>query len=265
MINRYLIFCTIIFLFFLCCLFKPIILRADSDIRTIHVITALCDNENQGIVKVPEKLGNGTDLRNNLYWGALYGVRTVFNSNDKWERINKQENITAEILERLIYRYTADSSTIILVADAYRGDKIKTALTDFIAELSGYDMKSGANIFSDSVQFTKPDLTVYVGHNGLMEFNLARPDSPHEARLPDAMILCCASKRYFEKYWDDSANNTRLWTTGLCSPEAYTLEAALEGWINGQDKQTLHEMAAQTYNEYQNCGIKAARRLWQVD
>ena len=42
----------------------------------VHVVVALCDNEHQGIVPVPATLGNGQDPRNNLYWGALYGVRT---------------------------------------------------------------------------------------------------------------------------------------------------------------------------------------------
>ena len=35
--------------------------------KTIHVFVALCDNENQGIVKVPAVIGNGQDARNNLY------------------------------------------------------------------------------------------------------------------------------------------------------------------------------------------------------
>ena len=41
-----------------------------SELRTIHVVVALCDNENQGIVPVPEKLGNGKEPLTNLYWGA---------------------------------------------------------------------------------------------------------------------------------------------------------------------------------------------------
>ncbi len=46
--------------------------------RTIHIFVALCDNKNQGIVPVPPILGNGEDPKNNLYWGALYGVKTFF-------------------------------------------------------------------------------------------------------------------------------------------------------------------------------------------
>src|SRR5687768_2778496 len=42
--------------------------------RVVHVFVALCDNEYQGIVPVPARIGNGDDPDNNLYWGAAYGV-----------------------------------------------------------------------------------------------------------------------------------------------------------------------------------------------
>ena len=55
--------------------------RLSDDLGTgrpvvIHVVVALCDNANQGIVPVPNKLGDGRDPGSNLYWGALYGLRT---------------------------------------------------------------------------------------------------------------------------------------------------------------------------------------------
>jgi len=37
------------------------------EVRTIHVFVALCDNEHQGIVPVPEIFGNGDDPANNLF------------------------------------------------------------------------------------------------------------------------------------------------------------------------------------------------------
>ena len=59
--------------------------KSDEDaVKTIHVFVALCDNDNQGIVPVPSKLGNGQDPKNNLYWGALYGVKTHFKNSKDW-------------------------------------------------------------------------------------------------------------------------------------------------------------------------------------
>lgn len=45
-------------------------------VKSIQVFVALCDNVNQGIVPVPAALGDGEDVKNNLYWGARYGVKT---------------------------------------------------------------------------------------------------------------------------------------------------------------------------------------------
>ena len=46
--------------------------------RTVHVFVALADNQSQGIVPVPAKIGNGEDPENNLYWGSAYGIKTFF-------------------------------------------------------------------------------------------------------------------------------------------------------------------------------------------
>ena len=42
----------------------------------VHVFVPLCDNEHQGIVPVNKSLGDGFNPHSNLYWGALYGVKT---------------------------------------------------------------------------------------------------------------------------------------------------------------------------------------------
>ena len=47
---------------------------AQESTRSIHVLVALCDNINQGIVPVPPQLGDGQDPRNNLYWGDRKSV-----------------------------------------------------------------------------------------------------------------------------------------------------------------------------------------------
>ena len=41
-----------------------------QNVRTVHVFMALADNQHQGIIPVPPKLGNGEDAERNLYWGS---------------------------------------------------------------------------------------------------------------------------------------------------------------------------------------------------
>jgi phage-related baseplate assembly protein len=46
------------------------------------------------------------------------------------------------------------------------------------------------------------------------------------------------------------------------APEAYTLKAALDGWIAGEDDEAIRQRAAQAYDKYQKCGSRAALRLF---
>ena len=53
-----------------------------------------------------------------------------------------------------------------------------------------------------------------------------------------------------------------LWTTGLMAPEAYTLKSAIDGWVLNETAEQIRERAAQVYNRFQKCGIRAARNLF---
>ena len=46
------------------------------------------------------------------------------------------------------------------------------------------------------------------------------------------------------------------------APEAYTLKAAIDGWILNESGIEIEERAAQSYNNYQGCGIRGARNLF---
>src|SRR5262245_29760556 len=91
--------------------------------KLIHVLVALCDNEFQGIVPVPARIGNGDDPGNNLYWGARFGVKTFFKRAGDWKLIAESRNPRAPILERLVFKH--QTKDIYLIADAYRGREIK--------------------------------------------------------------------------------------------------------------------------------------------
>src|SRR5262249_4055416 len=84
--------------------------------KLIHVLVALCDNEHQGIAPVPARIGNGDDPANNLYWGARFGVKTVFKRAGDWKLIVEARNLRAEILERLVFKH--QTKDVYLIADA---------------------------------------------------------------------------------------------------------------------------------------------------
>lgn len=238
-------------------------LSADVPLRVIHVFVALCDNVNQGIVPVPEVLGNGEDPDNNLYWGALYGVRTHFKKSEDWKLVETFKDPSREIVERCVFRHRR--ANVYLVADAYRGSQIRRAVVDFLEAASG-NSKGSIEVGAGSNKVLLPlggsaGLLAYVGHDGLMDFRLeSYPEKKDDLRR-DAIVLACISKKYFKEAIASSGANPLLWTTGLMAPEAYTLKAAIDGWIEHESAEQIRTRAARAYNHYQKCGLKAAKRL----
>lgn len=227
--------------------------------KTIHVFVALCDNENQGIVPVPSKLGNGQDPKSNLYWGALYGVKTYFKNSKDWILVKTIKSVNPKILDRILFKHK--TSNTYLLADAYDGKHIKQTTIDFIEATAG---RNAISISYNGTQLEfggKSGLIGYVGHDGLMEFNVEGNFIPINETKRDAIVLACVSKSYFKPYFEKTKVNPLVWTTGLMAPEAYTLKSAIDGWILDETDLQIRERAAQAYHKYQKCGIKGARRL----
>ena len=232
----------------------------ESGLRTVHVFVALADNQHQGIVPVAAILGNGEDAEHNLYWGSAYGVKTFFTRSADWERISCGEKPKAEILQRCVFKHRA--ANVYLVADAYRGIEIKQAILDFLDAAAG----DGAEIVSVQGAVELPirggaNLVAYIGHDGLMDFQLSQfPRKKNEVHR-DAVVLACASKQFFAEPVRASGAYPLLWTTGLMAPEAYTLKSALDGWIAGESNEQIRDRAAGAYDKYQKCGLRGAHRL----
>jgi len=232
-------------------------------LRTVHVFVALADNQSQGIVPVPAKLGNGDDPERNLYWGSAYGVKTFFARSAEWVRVACGEKPKAEILERCVFKYR--TANVYLVADAYRGREIRQTILDFLASAAGDD-PGIETVSSPSGALKLPirgaaNLVAYIGHDGLMDFRLPQFPRKKNDVHRDAVVLACASKQFFAEPVRASGAYPLLWTTGLMAPEAYTLKGALDGWIAEENNEQIRDRAAGAYDKYQKCGIRAAHRL----
>ena len=233
--------------------------------KLIHVVVALCDNQFQGIVPVPPRIGNGDDPANNLYWGAAFGVKTFFRKAPEWSLLAVVPNPKPGVLERLVFKHRAKE--VHLVADAYRGREIRMATWDFLRFAAGagaepVDVEAGSAAPQRLLAGGGADLVAYVGHDGLMDFTLPAAPRPEDERRRQAIILACASKSYFAGPLQPTGAEPLLWTTGLMAPEAYVLKAALDGWIAGEDGDGVRQRAAESYHKYQRCGMKAALRLF---
>lgn len=233
--------------------------QSNSNYKTIHIFVTLCDNINQGIAPVPAKLGNGQDPENNLYWGAMFGVKSYFKRSKDWTLVSSTKNPETHILERILFKHSTTNTY--LLADAYDGKYIKQTTKNFLEATAGRNPITIANGTQKFKFGGSANLIAYIGHDGLMEFDVTGNFEPIDNKNRDAIILACASKPYFKPYLNLTKINPLVWSTGLMSPEAYTLKWALDGWVKDETDLEIRERAAKAYNHYQKCGIKGAKRL----
>jgi len=231
-----------------------------ENIKVIHVFVALCDNKYQGIVPVPLKIGNGQDAANNLYWGCAYGVKTFFSAQKNWQLLSSKKFDTGNlILERLVFKYR--NKDIYLVADAYDGKEIKTCTINFLKSCSG-NLNDSVSVKGKTIYCGGASQIIsYIGHDGLMDFTLTETFKSSDNRKREAMIYACVSKTYFSQHIKITGAIPVVWTSGLCSPEAYSLAAALESRINNEAIENAAFRSAEAYSKYQKCSMRAAKRL----
>jgi hypothetical protein len=233
--------------------------KITNSAKIVHVLVVLCDNENQGIVPVPAHLGNGEDPNKNLYWGAAYGVKTYFGKSRNWEKLATVAAPKENVLERVVFKHK--TTNVYLVADAYRGSKMKETIDDFFAAVSGAKLENVA-VGEQNIQVLgSADVVAFVGHNGLMDFELEREIVKKDEAKREAIILACASRRYFAGHLKKTSARPLLWTTNLMAPEAYILHDALDGWIAGETDSQIQLRAAAAYAKFQRISVKSAGKL----
>ena len=240
--------------------------KQSRDYKIVHVFVALCDNRNQGIVQVPASLGNGQDPRNNLYWGAMYGVKTFFARSPHWEKIGNFANPPGDaILKRCVFRSRGAGATVYVVADAYDGARMKTALSDFFEAAAGLNVTevvgSDGQVRLQAGGYS--DMVCFVGHNGLMDVRLSEfPENQGSPNPACAVVLACKSQSYFVAPLRKAKCRPLITTSGLMAPEAYTLDAIIRSWSAGENPAATRQKAADAYAKYQKCSRRAAMRLF---
>lgn len=230
----------------------------DTPARSIHIFVALCDNKYQGIVPVPKGIGNGQDPNSNLYWGCGYGIRTYFKKSAEWQFLQSKK-VNDVILERLVFKLA--TKNIYLIADAYDGQYIKQCTEDFLHSACG-KMSDTYPVGDKQIgMHGNAQMLAYIGHDGLMDFELSDTFVNSDNKKRDVIILACYSKHYFSKHLKAAQVNPLVWSTNLMAPEAYTVHDAISGYVNNESNEQIRTRAANAYAKYQKCGVKAARNL----
>lgn len=196
----------------------------------VQMYVPLCDNDNQGIVPTSASLGNGLDLKRNLYWATSKGTKRYYKELPEWKLIQSELNINDVILERVIFKKKYKNNTVVyLIADAYRGDKMMECLEDFFNSLSGNHSDS-VTIENNSIQIgNNADLAIFNGHNGLMDGTpTILPPKPHTPI--DAVAIACISGDYFKGYYEYTNSFPLVNTNHLLYPGAFISEEIINKW-----------------------------------
>src|SRR5690606_38137645 len=88
----------------------------------VHVIVPLCHNDQ--IVCGSAALGDPDNLETNLYWGALYGARRMFERpRFGYEKV-AQQHVPEGLLERAVFRRRVGDTEHLTVLHAIDGNRI---------------------------------------------------------------------------------------------------------------------------------------------
>ena len=234
--------------------------------RVIHLFVALCDNASQGIVPVPAAIGDGDRPDANLYWGCGDGVKSVFGRSPEWKLLQAAPVPGGVILERRVYRHTAKPD-VWLVADAYRGREIKQAVRAFLEAAAGRPADSATLALKDGTALplaAGAALAAYIGHNGLMDFELPPEAAAAPPSAKPAIVLCCKSREFFAARLKRSGAAPLLGTTQFMYPGAFILRDALNVWLAGKTPEAVRTAAAKAYAANQRISVKAAEGVFCV-
>ncbi len=234
--------------------FAPHVSATTQSIKTARIIVSLADNENQNIVPIKPSLGNGQNPSQNLYWGALYGIKTHFRRTENWS-VNPKGFIRGTVLDAVTLSHK-DFSDIQISVEAWDGEKQKDAVKAYFSELR--NNVSGANFVG------------FIGHNALMDTSV--PNFPvlplvrdmNLGRKRKGVVIACKSASYFNPYHRNLGVESYVVTNGSMAPEAYVIEGVLEAWLNNLGAMDASKKAAEKYAEYQKISLRSADRIFGI-
>ena len=214
-----------------------------AEVKQVRVFIALCDNKTQGIMPVGERIGNGDDPANNLYWGCSDGFGSYFKRSRKWKTVEAKKKVSDTILEQVHLKHASEE--VELVAMAYRGSKIKQCLIDF--------EKAAAS--------KEHDLVAFIGHNGLMDFKIPDTTAVKDNKT-DVVVLACNSNAYFNERLKKLGCRPILMTRQLMYPGSFLLHDAIESWKDGGSLNDIRAAAGRAYAKNQKISVKGARTVF---
>ena len=245
---------------------KQLQYKIDNNIPLVaHILVPLCDNTYQGIVPTTKSLGDGFNLKTNLYWATSNGIKRYFKEKRAWKMtkdiIYHQDST---ILERVVFKKDFENGAhVILIADAYRGDKMEDCLIDFFGSLAGTLTDT---IFANNdtiLTNSKADLIAFNGHNGLMDVFVDETYN-QDSIQKDAAVIACSSLYNFSYRLNMLQAYPLITTNNSLYPGAFIMEAVINNWAMMRSDEDIRLSAGDAYHRVKQCGLTGARDLFST-
>lgn len=221
----------------------------------VHAYIPLCDNIHQGIVPTTATLGDGMNLKSNLYWATSGGTKAYFKKQSDWSLIYDVFDLDTNVLERVVFKKKYPQTTVYLVADAYRGDRMEETVNDFMASISGN--RHQTILLNDSTHVLAAghaDLFIFNGHNGLMDNITVKRWINTTEKRSDVVMNSCLSYGYLQYEFMYAGGYPLVRSKSLLYPGAYVLDQIIDDWVAGKDEKEICLKAGLTYCQKHDCG-----------
>lgn len=209
----------------------------------IHVIVALCSNEY--IYCGGSAKGDPTDLDGNLYWGALFGARRLFDSpHSPWTKISSTRSTSGPVLEHLVYSRRGEPFGEVFVSlEAWNGHQTDQAIERF------WNIATGGGQVAFQGRSERIHAVGYAGYNRLMD-DVELP-GPASGRAIPSFVLARNSERTFGTHLRNAGSFPLITTQGSMAPEGYTITAAARALADNYSPRAIRVRMIEEYKRYQ--------------
>lgn len=243
----------------------------------VQVHVPLCDND---VLRCGnDRLGNGDEPDRNLYWGTSGGFRGWFGRRGSgWTEVSVTWAREADVLAVRVWRRSVAPGgalrargvrrafVVYVVAYAWRGEAIQSAMAAFAADLYGTGKARRVELWSGGAKGTVIDagaaaqVVAFVGHNGWMDVAEATwPASPPDARRKGAIAIACLTEDYLADAVPSDRRVPLLFTRSLLFAGAHSLEGAVRAFAEGRGLLAIRDGAAAAYAAGQDKPVARAR------
>lgn len=233
-----------------------------------YVVVPLCSNSQ--IDCGASWAGQPGRLRTNLYWGAIFGARTIFDrKRSGWQRVHVERG-GPEMLERITYRRRVPAARWgfereepveqLVVLHAVHGEHIDGAV-DLFWKLS----RDGGTVrFDDGGRARSASIhTVgYAGHNRLMDGKRLPAQRAASARARSSFVLACYSESYFGGALSRLGAAPLVSTRALMAPEGYVVEAVVKALGDNEPPERVRYRTIAAYAKWQRIPFGRAARVF---